>query len=285
MHRFLKAINFIEANLNDTFQLSHVSESACTSHYHFLRVFHALTGMTAGTYIRRRRLTKASAALLDGKEHIIELAQDAGFESQAAFSRAFRDMFGSPPASFRAHEKASTFRGQPIITEAFIQHLSQGTITMTPRFEHQEALTFVGLGADFNLTDPSTIATLWNKFQAQKHLIKKTQDQTAYGLCYAPKVKEVFSEAFHYTAALRVNDNAPIPDGMEKIHMNAQDYAVFTHKGPLAALAITNDYIWKTWLPTSGLDLADAPDFERYGDDWNGDTGEGSFEIYVPIVR
>lgn len=283
--RTLKAINYIETHLNDDIHLADASNAACYSHYHFLRIFHALTGLTAGAYIRRRRLTKAAETLLKGETRIIEIAQDSGFDSQAAFSRAFKDMFDMPPARFREKKNTSAFRGQQIITETYLQHIQTRGITMEPRFEQKEAFTFIGLGKDYSLTDPNTIGKLWNQFHQKKDLIKDVQAESAFGLCYAPKEKEVFSDNFHYTAALRVSDNTPVPEGMEKVQVPAQEYAIFTHKGSLETLSTTNDYIWKTWLPKSGLELADAPDIEVYGSKWNAKTSSGEIDIYVPISR
>jgi len=283
--RTLKAINYIEGHLNDEVGLADVSRAACYSHYHFLRIFHALTGQTAGTYIRRRRLTKAAEALLKNKTRIIEIAQDSGFESQAAFSRAFKDMFDVSPAQFRREKNASVFRGQPVITETYLQHIQTRGITMEPRFEHKEVFTFIGLGKDYNLENPNTISILWDQFLQKKHLITNVIDDAAFGLCYAPKEKETFSDKFHYTAALRVSEKAVVPDGMEKVHVPAQEYAIFTHKGSLQTFSTTNDYIWKTWLPKSGLELADAPDIEVYGDKWDAKLDNGEIDIYVPINR
>ena len=156
---------------------------------------------------------------------------------------------------------------------------------MTPRFEYKKAFTVIGVGADYNLTEPNKNPALWDEFLCQKHRIKGVQRQEAYGICYAPKEKETFSDQFHYTAALCVIDDASVPEGMEKIRIPAQKYAVFTHKGPATDMAKTNVFIWKTWLPQSGLEPADAPDFELYGARWNGNKAEGEVEIYVPIVR
>ena len=37
------------------------------------------------------------------------------------------------------------------------------------------------------------------------------------------------------------------------------------------------------WLPDSGHEAADAPDFERYGERFDPATGEGGCEIWIPI--
>lgn len=154
---------------------------------------------------------------------------------------------------------------------------------MNPRFEHKESFTVIGIGQDH----PAGVSTgsLWDDFLSQRDKIKKPLDAAFYGICYAPPEKEKVAERFHYTAALRVAEDADVPKGMEKIRLAPQDYAVFTHKGPLADLGKTNDYIWKVWVSQSGIELADAPDFELYDHRFNPDHEDSMFDIYVPIVR
>jgi AraC-like DNA-binding protein len=43
----------------------------------------------------------AASRLLDGNAMIATVAADAGYESEAAFSRAFKKMVGVPPAEWR----------------------------------------------------------------------------------------------------------------------------------------------------------------------------------------
>ena len=37
------------------------------------------------------------------------------------------------------------------------------------------------------------------------------------------------------------------------------------------------------WLPESGHEVADAPDFERYGPEFDPTTGNGGLEVWVPL--
>ena len=42
--------------------------------------------------------------------------------------------------------------------------------------------------------------------------------------------------------------------------------------------------IWQDWLPAAGLTPADAPCLERYDQRFDGRTGLGGMEIWVPVV-
>jgi AraC-like DNA-binding protein len=63
--------------------------------------FTALVGDPPIQYLLRWRLALAAEALRGGAEPIGRIAGRSGYESEAAFSRAFRREFGVPPAAWR----------------------------------------------------------------------------------------------------------------------------------------------------------------------------------------
>jgi AraC-like DNA-binding protein len=52
-------------------------------------------------YLARQRLRLAAERLREGQESIANVALDVGYESEAAFSRAFKREFGKSPAAWR----------------------------------------------------------------------------------------------------------------------------------------------------------------------------------------
>ena len=63
--------------------------------------FTALVGEPPMQYLTRWRLALAAQMLRAGRDPVIRIAERAGYESEAAFSRAFKREFGVPPASWR----------------------------------------------------------------------------------------------------------------------------------------------------------------------------------------
>jgi AraC-like DNA-binding protein len=63
--------------------------------------FAALVGEPPIQYLMRWRLALAAQSLLSGKESIGRVAERSGYESEAAFIRAFKREFGMPPAMWR----------------------------------------------------------------------------------------------------------------------------------------------------------------------------------------
>ena len=70
-----------------------------------------------------------------------------------------------------------------------------------------------------------------------------------------------------------------------RLRVAAQRYAVFTHRQHSSEIRRTWYTIWNMWLPESGIEALDVPDFERYGEEFDGRTGLGGLEIGVPVKR
>jgi AraC-like DNA-binding protein len=64
------------------------------------------------TYLARWRLQLAARLLQTTQKTILRLAMDVGYESEAAFNRAFKREFGLPPAQYR-RKLAADGAGQP----------------------------------------------------------------------------------------------------------------------------------------------------------------------------
>lgn len=54
------AIKFIELNLTNKIGIEDISSEVYSSSAHFQRIFHLVTGITLGEYIRNRRLSLAA---------------------------------------------------------------------------------------------------------------------------------------------------------------------------------------------------------------------------------
>jgi AraC-like DNA-binding protein len=63
--------------------------------------FAALVGKPPMQYLMSWRLAMAETSLRRGEGSIQRIATDVGYESEAAFCRAFKREFGMPPAAWR----------------------------------------------------------------------------------------------------------------------------------------------------------------------------------------
>jgi AraC-like DNA-binding protein len=65
------------------------------------------------TYLTRWRLQLAAQSLMKTSRGVAEIASDIGYESEAAFSRAFKREFGQPPGRYRSEcRPAANQQGQ-----------------------------------------------------------------------------------------------------------------------------------------------------------------------------
>ncbi len=96
-----RVITFIESNLTEDINLDTFPSIIGYSKYHLLRIFKQETGMSIGEYIRERRLAMASTLLLRTDESILTIAFLFHFQSQEAFTRAFKEVYALPPGKYR----------------------------------------------------------------------------------------------------------------------------------------------------------------------------------------
>jgi len=68
---------------------------------HFHRIFTACAGESISAYVRRMRLERAGRKLRMGAVDITEVALAAGYDTHAAFSKAFKQQYGLSPSEFR----------------------------------------------------------------------------------------------------------------------------------------------------------------------------------------
>jgi AraC-like DNA-binding protein len=67
--------------------------------------FGLLIGEPPMQYLTRWRLALGARALKEGSEAVLHVALQVGYESEAAFNRAFKREFGMPPAAWRRHSR------------------------------------------------------------------------------------------------------------------------------------------------------------------------------------
>jgi AraC family transcriptional regulator len=270
-----KALWFIESHLGESLALDDVADVASVSRFHLVRAFAAATGFSVMRYVRARRLTEAARALARGAPDILTLALDADYGSHEAFTRAFRDQFGVTPEAVRA----AACVDQLALQEP-IQMESTALDTLPPpRFETGQAFLVAGLGERISQDNGAGIPGLWHRFhQSVDHLTDRI-GKVAYGVC----CNGDDAGNFDYIAGAEVSDFSDLPREFSRIRIPARRYAVFSHADHVATIRRTINTIWNHWLPASGLKVADAPNFERYGESFDPATGNGGFEIWVPI--
>lgn len=101
--RLNQTMVYIEDHLSDHIDFNKAAQIINCSDHEFRRMFSFLTQIPLSEYIRKRRLTVAAVDLQNGNK-IINISFKYGYNSQAAFSRAFRNLHGLTPSKARGKE-------------------------------------------------------------------------------------------------------------------------------------------------------------------------------------
>lgn len=102
------AYELIQDCYAEDLRIRRVADSVGVHPTHLARVFRSFLGCTPGDLLRARRLEKAAELLLLTHSSIAEIALESGYSDQAQFTKAFRQMYGAPPGSFRRLRTCST---------------------------------------------------------------------------------------------------------------------------------------------------------------------------------
>lgn len=270
-----KALWFIETELDRELTLDRISADCDMTRFGFSRLFSMNTGWPVMRYVRSRRLTRAARTLAQGAPDILPVALDAGYGSHEAFTRAFRDLFGVTPEAVRARR---TLDGLSLVEPFRMKALK--IIAVTPsRFEVTEKQLIAGMSSRYTFETNEGIPALWQAFIPYIGHIPGQVGGETYGVCCNPDA----DGSFEYIAGVEVKSRDRLPTPFRCVELEPQRYAVFEHSGHISTLHQTFYSIWNGWLPTSGFNAVDAPEFERYSEDYDPVTGTGVLEIWLPV--
>ena len=96
-----KILLYIENNLDSRLSLEKIAKDLNYSKFYIGRTFKDNTGMTLYKYIQGRRLDEAARKLTETDLPIVEIAFEAGYSSQQAFTQAFRCVYACAPQEYR----------------------------------------------------------------------------------------------------------------------------------------------------------------------------------------
>lgn len=105
-----RTIEWIEDNLHQEIQLADAASFSGYSKFHFHRMFQSVLSMSVDQYVRTRRLAASAVQLIYTDERILDIALNALFSSQEAFSRAFKKAYHLAPGEYRRIMRNVTFK-------------------------------------------------------------------------------------------------------------------------------------------------------------------------------
>lgn len=96
-----KITDYIEKHLTQDLSLDKIATDLNYSKFYIARTFAEKTGTSIYKYIQGRRLTLAAKELVETTKPIIDIAYEAHYNSQQAFTLAFHQLYQCTPQVYR----------------------------------------------------------------------------------------------------------------------------------------------------------------------------------------
>jgi AraC family transcriptional regulator len=137
-------------------------------------------------------------------------------------------------------------------------------------------LILAGRNKTYKVGPDPAMKEQWASFMTDFGKIEGQVGFAAYGVCHS------FDRGnMDYMCAVEVKDPGQVPGYLTTLTIAARRTAVFVHEGDIAGLPKTWGKIFEEWLPAAKLEVAQGPQFEVYGEDFN--NGDDKIEIYIPV--
>lgn len=275
--RINKVLLYIQEHLGEEMKLEHLASIACFSPFHFHKIMRAYLRESIGSYIIRVRIETAASLLMYSSESVTDIAYKIGYDTPAAFTKAFQKRFGTSPSDYRQN------KGSLKTTDFQLSNLNFKVMNLKPKIREIKPIpvVYVHCIGDYNNVGPA-----WEKlakFMKEKKLFSFGTD--FIGVSYDdPSVTE--SEKLRYDACASVKHEVKPEGEVGYKVLEGGVFAVFRHKGAYAGLSQTYDQIYLNWLPESGYELRDNPPMEFYLNDPDRTKPENlKTDIYIPVKR
>ncbi|GAB3543484.1 AraC family transcriptional regulator [Arthrobacter tecti] len=281
MQDWNRAIELIEADLTATIDVGALARVALTSEYHFRRMFASLAGIPLSEYIRRRRLTAATAEILAG-DPVLDVAVRYGYGSAEAFTRAFRTVHGLTPSE--ARRPGAVLHSQPQLRF----HLRvEGRSNMKHRIVKKEAFRLIGVRTRVGLVYEGPNADI-EEFErsldpsVRSRLADLSDGEPTGSLAVTDNIEEPGTEGSVLDYWRAVASSQPAPDGFESQEVPAGMWVVFEAEGKFPEAL---QHLWANaateWFPANPYRWAPGPQLLSVQPEPDGVSGRG--QLWLPI--
>lgn len=281
MQEWTRALELIEQDLTEAVEVSTLARTALTSEYHFRRMFASLAGIPISEYIRRRRLTSATAEIIAGAT-VLDVALRYGYGSPEAFARAFKAMHGLTPSE--ARQPGAVLHSQPQLR---FHVRIEGNTVMKHRIVNKEAFRLIGLKVRVPLVHegPNPAIIEFHRSidpDATTRLMALADTEPSGLLSVTDKIDEERSEGSELDYWHAVASTQPAPEGFESLDIPACQWVVFETEGkfPDALQRMWADAATE-WFPANPYFWARGPELLSVRPDGDGTRGSG--QLWIPI--
>lgn len=289
--RVNRAIDHVTHNLASPLKLADVAQVACFSPHHFHRIFRALVGETLATFVKRVRLERAVFLLSHRTDpSLTEIALACGFASSSEFSRSFRSHYGMPPRVFDVELFRKSRREQGLGTLESPQ--GQHRLQQLPKGENPDGFEVrlrpleARRVAYLRVHQPYEGDGVFVAAQRLRALAEPRGLSDGQWLGYQwddPDIVEL--DNCRYDVGLEIPDAIEVGDEVSTTRFPSMLVAEVDLVGGVELELRALDWLYTTWLPSSGFAPDNQPGFEAF-EGWPFEHGQEHFELraQIPVV-
>ncbi|MGN0968199.1 MAG: effector binding domain-containing protein [Oscillospiraceae bacterium] len=262
-----RALDYTEAHLTEEIDYAVVAKQACSSVFHFQRMFSMLCGFTLGDYIRMRRLTLAANDLIQTNDKVIDIALKYGYETPESFSRAFVRFHGITPTDARHGKNVKSF------SRLTVKLILSGGSTMDYRIEKKDAFQIICKRKHVTKPQGDTatadISAFWNECSSDGtipalcgYMPEQPSLKGLLGICFS---KDMSESGFPYGIGAEYNGAPVLNHDFDVVEIPAYTYAVFPCKGQMPdAFKRVYQQICSEFFPQSNYEYGCGVELEVY---------------------
>lgn len=138
-----------------------------------------------------------------------------------------------------------------------------------------------GVDADYDMESRIAIPTQWANYMAMGY----PEDGVVSGEYYGVSHDMTQDGRFGYMCGMQMKKDGAVPLGLTTQTVPAGNYAKFKVEENISTIGRQLGRVMNDWLPKSGYEMSDGPVVEYYGPEFDGGTGEGGFELWIPVKK
>lgn len=256
------ALHYIEQHLDEPASLAMLAEKSMYAPHHFHHVFRGLVGEGVAEYQRRLKMQRAANALLYSNRQIIDIALQAEYGSQEAFTRAFKRWCGYTPKFYRKCAPEHEFTSGEALMSTNHSLLKKHDLTVKVRTIPTIQVACMRYVGDYH--DCGKVHEELCAWAGEQGLFESPPE--FLGLCYDdPKMTP--ADKCRYDACMVIPESFAVVEGADKKEIAGGRYATVIHKRSYETLYIAYAALFGEWLPQSGEELQEAPSIQVYLND------------------
>lgn len=281
-----RAIDHVTAHLDAPPVLHDVAAVAGFSPFHFHRIFKAVVGETLHEFSTRVRLERAIHLMAHTSQRLTDIALACGFASSSDFSRAFRAKYGVAPRRFdvsawrRSGRDALESRVPATRSEELARGANpDGFVAVVRRLPPRR----VAYRRVFDAYGGGVLPVV----EAMRAWARTHGLVGGQWLGYQWDDPEIVPlDRCRYDVGVEVPDTAAVDEPVLEIRFPAMTVVEVAVRGGIDLELRALDWLYTTWLPTSGRMPDSQPCFEAWeGEPFADGVEQFALHVQIPLVE